>query len=91
MGNKNSNHITLKHVTDYLDKCGTPVMTRTRSLETISDMPYKMVVHLSGQKDDIIRNLNIADGGFKKYSDIIKSLCLGSDYVMLGSILSKSF
>jgi GMP reductase len=31
----------------------------------------------------------VADGGFKKYSDVIKSLALGSDYVMLGSILNK--
>lgn len=32
----------------------------------------------------------IADGGMKSYSDIIKSLALGADYVMLGSILNKT-
>ena len=32
----------------------------------------------------------VADGGFKKYSDIIKGLALGADYIMLGSILNKS-
>jgi len=32
----------------------------------------------------------VADGGFKKYSDIIKALGLGADYVMLGSIFNKS-
>lgn len=32
----------------------------------------------------------IADGGFKSYSDIIKALVLGADYVMLGSILNKA-
>jgi IMP dehydrogenase/GMP reductase len=32
----------------------------------------------------------VADGGFKKYSDIIKALGLGSDYVMIGSIFNKS-
>jgi IMP dehydrogenase/GMP reductase len=31
----------------------------------------------------------VADGGFKKYSDIIKALALGANYVMLGSILNK--
>lgn len=32
----------------------------------------------------------VADGGFSKYSDIIKALALGADLVMLGSILNKS-
>lgn len=32
----------------------------------------------------------VADGGFKEYSDIIKALALGADYVMLGSILNKA-
>ena len=32
----------------------------------------------------------VADGGFKSYSDIIKALALGADYVMLGSILNKA-
>lgn len=32
----------------------------------------------------------LADGGFQKYSDVIKSLACGSDAVMLGSILNKA-
>jgi len=32
----------------------------------------------------------VADGGMKSYSDIIKALALGADYVMLGSILNKT-
>lgn len=32
----------------------------------------------------------VADGGFKKYSDVIKALGLGANYVMLGSIFNKS-
>jgi IMP dehydrogenase/GMP reductase len=32
----------------------------------------------------------IGDGGFREYSDIIKALALGADYVMLGSILNKT-
>lgn len=33
----------------------------------------------------------VADGGMKDYSDIIKALALGADYVMIGSIFNKSF
>jgi hypothetical protein len=32
----------------------------------------------------------VADGGMKNYSDIIKVLALGADYVMLGSIFNKA-
>jgi len=32
----------------------------------------------------------VADGGFREYSDIIKAIALGADWVMLGSILNKS-
>lgn len=32
----------------------------------------------------------IADGGFNNFSDIIKALGIGADYVMLGSIFNKS-
>jgi NAD(P)H-dependent flavin oxidoreductase YrpB (nitropropane dioxygenase family) len=31
----------------------------------------------------------VADGGMKDYSDIIKALALGADYVMVGSIFNK--
>lgn len=40
---------------------------------------------LFGQKPAMI----VGDGGFREYSDIIKALALGSDYVMLGSMLNK--
>ncbi|MFW6225368.1 MAG: IMP dehydrogenase [bacterium] len=52
-------------------------------------------------KENIITRLNnpipedklpkiVADGGMKDYSDVIKALALGADYVMLGSIFNKS-
>jgi IMP dehydrogenase/GMP reductase len=41
------------------------------------------------KKRDRYETKIVADGGFKKYSDIIKALALGANYVMLGSILNK--
>jgi hypothetical protein len=32
----------------------------------------------------------VADGGFRNYSEIIKALALGADYIMIGSIISQS-
>jgi len=32
----------------------------------------------------------VADGGMRNYSDIIKSLALGADYVMIGSLFNKA-
>jgi GMP reductase len=40
-----------------------------------------------------LHNLNtkiVADGGMRNYSDIIKALALGADYVMIGSIFNKA-
>lgn len=37
-----------------------------------------------------IKTKIVADGGFKKYSDVVKALALGADYIMLGSIFNKA-
>ena len=42
------------------------------------------------QKERNLPTKIVADGGFKKYSDVIKALALGADYVMLGSIFNKA-
>lgn len=39
---------------------------------------------------DIAAPKIIADGGMKDYSDVIKALALGADYVMIGSIFNKA-
>lgn len=47
--------------------------------------------HKIKMKYDMKNKTNIvADGGFKKYSDVIKALGLGANYVMLGSIFNKA-
>lgn len=54
--------------------------------------PMASLIHETS-KIQIERNLKtkiVADGGFKKYADVIKALALGADYVMLGSILNKA-
>ena len=40
-------------------------------------------------EDNIIPTKIVADGGIKGYSDIIKCLALGADYVMCGSVFAK--
>lgn len=41
------------------------------------------------KKDNYFKTKIIADGGMKSYMDIIKSLALGADFVMCGSLFNK--
>ena len=41
-----------------------------------------------GADKDMLTKI-IADGGIRNYSDVIKSLALGADYVMVGSVFAK--
>lgn len=45
---------------------------------------------LSNYNTDLKLPAIVADGGMKDYSDIVKALALGADYVMLGSIFNRA-
>jgi len=40
--------------------------------------------------EESLKSKIVADGGMKDYSDIIKALALGADYVMVGSVFNKA-
>lgn len=42
------------------------------------------------KNDNNYKTKIVADGGFKKYADIVKGLGLGADFVMLGGMFNKS-
>lgn len=50
---------------------------------------YTIKVNLANSKNNL--PAIVADGGMKDYSDVIKAIALGADYVMIGSIFNKSF
>jgi IMP dehydrogenase/GMP reductase len=58
----------------------------------IYEIRQEKLLYLYDHQDE--KNLKVpaivADGGMKNYSDIIKALALGADYVMLGSIFNKA-
>ena len=59
-----------------------------RIKQIISDSELCMITKRDPDKYKITTKI-VADGGIKGYSDIIKCLALGADYVMCGSIFAK--
>tara|TARA_B110000503_G_C7077278_1_gene383508 strand:- start:174 stop:1241 length:1068 start_codon:yes stop_codon:yes gene_type:complete len=67
--------------------CSTTVHTGIGyPLASLIEECYKVSLTLKKEK----RAKIVADGGMKNYSDIIKALALGSDYVMIGSLFNKA-
>jgi len=62
------------------------------TVQTGVGYPMASLIHETAkiQQERNLQTKIVADGGFKKYSDVIKALALGADYVMLGSILNKA-
>jgi hypothetical protein len=62
------------------------------TVQTGVGYPMASLIHETAkiQQERNLATKIVADGGFKKYADIIKALALGADYVMLGSILNKA-
>ena len=62
------------------------------TVQTGIGYPMASLIHESSkiQQERNLKARIVADGGFKKYSDVIKALALGADYVMLGSIFNKA-
>jgi len=59
----------------------------------IHEVRNEKLLYVLDHKDDIDFKFPpaiVADGGMKDYSDIIKALALGADYVMIGSIFNKA-
>jgi GMP reductase len=52
---------------------------------------YEVKKRFIAEHPDMTAPAIIADGGMKDYSDVIKALALGADYVMIGSIFNKTF
>ena len=59
-----------------------------RIKQIISDSELCMITKRDPDKYKITTKI-VADGGIKGYSDIIKCLALGADYVMCGSVFAK--
>ena len=62
------------------------------TVQTGVGYPMASLIHETAkiQQERNLATKIVADGGFKKYADVIKALALGADYVMLGSIFNKA-
>lgn len=57
-------------------------------MASLIDSVYKVKKSLKNQGMKKLPNI-VADGGIRNYSDAIKSLALGADYVMIGSVFAR--
>ena len=90
-----ANPTTYKYLSDAgADYVRISVGSGTSCLSAVQTAIYYPMASIIKECYDIKKQENtakiVADGGFSNYSDIIKALTLGADYVMIGSILTKS-
>ena len=60
-------------------------------MASLIDKAYRITSAYKINHPDAFIPLLVADGGIRTYADIIKSLALGADYVMLGTTLSSLY
>lgn len=94
-------HILLNNIADYVRVGIGTGQVCTTSANTGVNYPLASLVNECRDMANLIKEICsksnteykhvaiIADGGFKNYSDIIKAIGHGADYVMLGSIFNK--
>ena len=59
-------------------------------MATLLNNIKKLKENLKSQnKDFVVHTKIIADGGIRNYSDVIKALALGADYIMIGGLFTK--
>lgn len=60
-------------------------------MASLVEETYKLKKHIAEERGIPMCDMPkiIADGGIRNYSDVIKALALGADYVMIGSVFSQ--
>lgn len=97
IANPETYRVCVESYVDYV-RCsiGTGAGCITCSNTAIGYPIASLISEIAEIKNDIAQRIDrkdlpkiVADGGIRNYSDVIKALALGADYVMVGSIFSR--